>query len=89
MNIKEYIESGILENYVLGLVSDMEIQEVEQNLLQYPELKSEVNQIEDALAIYAQSKAIPMPVGYAQTIQFNKTLLGFEDGNCSREILNY
>ena len=38
MDIKKYIESGILENYVLGLVSDMEIQEVQQNLLQYPEL---------------------------------------------------
>ena len=89
MNIKKYIESGILENYVLGLISDMEIQEVEQNLLQYPELKNEVYQIEDALAIYALSKAIPMPEGYAQTIQFNKMLPDVEDGNCSRELPSY
>lgn len=70
MDVKKYIASGILENYVLGLTSDSETQEVEQNLLQYPELKAELNQIEDALAIYAQSKAIPMPEGLsAQIIQ--------------------
>ncbi len=89
MDIKKYIKSGILENYVLGLVSDMETEEVEQNLLQYPELKSEVYEIEDALAIYALSQAKPLPVGYAQTIEFNKMLPDFEDDNCSRESPSY
>ena len=68
MDVKKYIESGILENYVLGLTSSAETQEVEQNLLQYPELKTELNQIEDALAIYAQSKAMPMPAGLSTQI---------------------
>ena len=68
MDIKKYIESGILEDYVLGLTSDTTTQEVEQNLLQYPELKTELNQIEDALATYAQSKAMPMPAGLSEQI---------------------
>lgn len=68
MDIKKYIESGILEDYVLGLISDSDLKEVEKNLLQYPELKTELNQIEDALAAYAQSKAIPMPTGLSAQI---------------------
>ncbi len=70
MDLNKYISSGILEDYVLGLTSNAETQEVEQNLLQYPALKTELNQIEDALATYAQSKAMPMPAGLsAQIIQ--------------------
>lgn len=68
MDIQKYIESGILDNYVLGLLSDKEVKEVEQILLKFPELKIELNQIEDALAIYAQAKAIPMPKGLSEQI---------------------
>lgn len=38
MNIKEYIASGIIESYVLGLASDQERAEFEQLAAQYPEL---------------------------------------------------
>ena len=68
MDIKKYIDSGILENYVLGLVSETEAQAVERNLLQFPELKTELNKIEDALATYAQAKAMPMPAGLSTSI---------------------
>lgn len=68
MDIKKYIESGILEEYVLGLTSKAESQVVEQNLLSYPELKEELYKIEDALASYAQSKAAPMPAGLSNQI---------------------
>lgn len=68
MDIQQYINSGILENYVLGLVSETEAQEVERNLLAYPELKTELNKIEDALATYAQAKAKPMPEGLSSSI---------------------
>lgn len=68
MDIQKYINSGILENYVLGLVSDAEAQEVERNLLQFPQLQAELNKIEDALATYAQAKAMPMPTGLSDSI---------------------
>jgi len=68
MDIKAYIESGILEDYVLGLISDESALEVEKNIQQYPELKGELNKIEDALASYAQSKAMPMPAGLSEQI---------------------
>lgn len=38
MNVKEYISSGIIESYVLGLASEAERLEFEQNCLQYPEI---------------------------------------------------
>ncbi len=38
MNIKEYISSGIVESYVLGLASEEERTEFEQLCKQYPEL---------------------------------------------------
>jgi anti-sigma-K factor RskA len=48
VNIKEYISSGILEAYALGDLTDHERAEVEKNLAIYPELKAELEQIEDA-----------------------------------------
>lgn len=71
MDIKKYISSGILENYVLGLVSEIERQEVEKNLLQYPAIKSELDKIEDAVEQYAQTKGIQPPAGLLEVIMQN------------------
>lgn len=63
MDIQQYIASGILENYVLGLVSDEERQEVDRYVQAYPEIKAELAAIEDALGLFAQTKARSMPKG--------------------------
>lgn len=49
MDINEYIESGILELYVYGALSEEESAEVTQKIKQYPELEKEVEEIEAAL----------------------------------------
>ncbi|MFC0605089.1 anti-sigma factor [Winogradskyella pulchriflava] len=49
MDIKAYIESGILELYVAGQLSEKENQEVYDLLQQYPELLQEVLEIEAAV----------------------------------------
>lgn len=49
MNIKEYIESGILELYVAGTLSEKESQEVYALTLKHPELLDEVLKIETAM----------------------------------------
>lgn len=49
MDIKEYISSGILENYVLGSVSQQEKQEVECMSHIYPEIKAELEQLQTTL----------------------------------------
>ncbi|MBT8375630.1 MAG: anti-sigma factor [Winogradskyella sp.] len=49
MDIKAYIESGILELYVAGVLSDKENQEVYELLQKHPELLQEVLEIEEAV----------------------------------------
>ena len=46
MNIKEYISSGIIELYVMGLCSPEEELELEQLRVQYPELHTAILQAE-------------------------------------------
>lgn len=58
MDIQEYISSGIIESYVLGLLSDKEMAEVAALALQYPELLTEIELTERTLIKYA-AKAPP------------------------------
>lgn len=53
MNIKEYIASGVLEIYVLGLATKEESMEVERLAAQYSEVRAELNEIALALELYA------------------------------------
>jgi anti-sigma-K factor RskA len=57
-DLKTYLESGILELYVLGDLSSEEIREVENTIAQHPEVKAEVEAIENVLQAYAISNAI-------------------------------
>ncbi|TVZ27614.1 anti-sigma-K factor rskA [Gillisia sp. Hel_I_86] len=49
MDINNYISSGILELYVYGALSEPESREVTRILKQFPEVESEVEEIEEAL----------------------------------------
>ncbi|MFC5408791.1 anti-sigma factor domain-containing protein [Larkinella bovis] len=55
MNTKEYIESGILEEYVLGTVSPQEKREVECLSSIYPEIRQELDKLSVALEQYAET----------------------------------
>ena len=55
MNTKEYIESGILEQYVLGAISLQEKQEVECMSHIYPEIATELTSIQTAMEALAVS----------------------------------
>lgn len=58
MNIKEYISSGIIESYVLGLASPEEMSEFEKLCIQYPELVTARNDFEIVLENRMQSLAV-------------------------------
>ncbi|MCB0710762.1 MAG: anti-sigma factor [Ignavibacteriae bacterium] len=49
MNIKEYIESGVLELYAMGALPPEERAQVESDLATYPELRAELQEISDAV----------------------------------------
>lgn len=56
--VKAYIESGILELYVLGQLNAQEQKEVEAMASKYPEVKQEIEAIEIAMEQYALENAI-------------------------------
>ncbi len=55
MNIKEYIESGVLELYIYDQLSDAERIEVEGLCSKYPEIQAELDAIQHAVNGYAKS----------------------------------
>lgn len=61
MDTREYITSGIIESYALGLTSDQERREVECLSSIYPEIKEEVLNAQRALEGFATSIAIDPP----------------------------
>lgn len=63
MNIKEYIGSGIIEAYVLGLASESEKAEFEQLCAQYPELVAARRDFEEGLEKHASEQAMQPPMG--------------------------
>lgn len=68
MNIQEYISSGIVEAYVLGLATESEVQELRQLMQEYPELRTAVQEQEDVLVRYARQNAVNPPPQLKQTI---------------------
>ncbi len=56
--LKDFIESGILEMYVLEQTSTEETMQVQQMAAQYPEVQQEIESISRALELYAQSQAV-------------------------------
>ena len=62
MNIKEYISSGVIEAYVLGIATDEELREIEKLRSQHPELELAIQEQEALLGQYAQAHSIsPAP----------------------------
>jgi hypothetical protein len=68
VNTQEYIQSGIIESYVLGMASSAEAAELEQLCLQYPEIKQALTDFESALEANALTKAIAPPPQLKQQI---------------------
>lgn len=54
----EYIESGILELYVMGCTDAQETKEVERMIAAYPDIRREVDEIALAMENYAKAKSI-------------------------------
>jgi hypothetical protein len=69
MTIKEYIESGVLEAYVLGSASEEEAQQLLELKKQYPEIRSALYELETDLERIAQSMSITPPPGTLTKIE--------------------
>lgn len=67
-NIQDYIESGILEQYALGQLSAADQAAVEAQAAGHPEVRQELQQVQDALGSYAAAHAITPPVGMRERV---------------------
>ena len=67
--IKNYIDSGILEYYVLGLTDKQETEEVENKAQLHHEVQLEIDQIAGALVQFSQTIA-PVPSATVRTSIF-------------------
>ncbi len=61
MDIKAYIESGVIESYVLGMADTQEAAELAQIARQYPEVRQAIDAFETALEQQALSAAMAPP----------------------------
>jgi anti-sigma-K factor RskA len=68
LNISDYISSGIIESYVLGLADAAEQQELEQLRIQYPELEAAIRAFEQSLEQNALAAATPPPAHLKEKI---------------------
>ena len=53
LNIEEYISSGVLELYAMGALTEKEAAEVEQMATAHPEVKAELDAVQQAMDKYA------------------------------------
>jgi hypothetical protein len=61
VNIELYMQSGIIESYALGLASPKEMEEFEQLMPHYPELKDALLDFEYHLELFSIDNEIPPP----------------------------
>ena len=69
LNIQQYIASGIIESYVLGLASPEEASQLERLLPFYPELQAALSDFGFQLELFAIQHEEPPPPGLFQRIE--------------------
>lgn len=66
--VKLFLDSDLLERYLMGTTSPMESQEVEHYINTYPEVKNTYNELQENLEDYASSYAVKAPEGLKEEI---------------------
>ena len=77
-DIKAYIESGILELYVLGDVTPEEKLQVEMMASKHPAIKAELDEIERSMELFAEDNAVEPPAHLRDRV-LNSILTNFAD----------
>ena len=67
-NVKNYIESGVLEMYVLGVTSLRENEEVMQMISLHPVIRCEIEKISTALQDYLNYQSIQPPAAIKENV---------------------
>lgn len=87
MDIQQYISSGIIEAYVLGIASGEEVRELELLSAQHPEIAAAVREQQQLMEDFASGYTLPPPEGLKEQIwaalekENTGTTLPFTTGN--------
>lgn len=68
MNVQDYIQSGIIESYVLGMANEEEATELLQLSHQYPEIQQAIDSFEISLEANAFNNAVAAPAGIKENL---------------------
>jgi len=68
LKVQQYIESGILSIYVLGIATEEERAEVEQMSVKYPEIREELHSLQASLNEYASQFELQPPQELKESI---------------------
>lgn len=61
MDIQAYIQSGIIESYVLGMATDEEVAEIEQLMIEHPEVQKALDDFSASIEAQAIANAVVPP----------------------------
>lgn len=68
MDVQRYISSGIIESYIVGLVSEHEAREMESAMAQYPEVRAAVDACLHDMENFVHLYAVKPPEGIRERI---------------------
>lgn len=80
MDIQEYIESGMIESYVLGLADATEVADIEKKKKQYPEIQKAIDDFAISVEEQAFKNAVKPPVA-AKASLMSRLASDFETPN--------
>jgi len=66
--VKMFLESGLLEEYLFGLCEESDRIKVEAYINKYPEIRAEYERLQDGVERYAKEISIPPPAGTKEEI---------------------
>lgn len=66
--IKIFLDSDLLEKYLLGSTTELETLQVERYIAMYPEVRKTYTELQENLELFAKSYAIKSPEGLKDTI---------------------
>lgn len=88
-NIQEYIDSGILEQYVLGMTTPEQNREIQSYSALHPEIKAEIEQIESTLENYTKAYSKPLPDSFISKVLEKIKSEPIHNSSKSKTWLNY
>jgi anti-sigma-K factor RskA len=80
VNVKEYIQSGIVESYVLGMATDAERKEFERNCADYSEIAAAKDAFERSLEAQLMQDAVAPPAFVKEKVLEAIRLTATENG---------